>query len=289
MSEKVFLNGQILDASAAGISVRDAGFLYGAGLFETMRCYSGAIFSLGDHLDRLFSSAQTLGIRNTYSRDEIRAAIYATIHANSLKDARVRLTLTSGQTNAEPSTLLIMATPYEGYPEEYYRKGIRTVLCNMRQNTEEIICGHKTLSYFTRMVALNQAKAKGASEAIWFTTDGRLAEGSISNIFLVKGGALATPPLNTPVLPGVARKAVLEIAGREMIQFVERDLFINSLLESEEVFLTNVIMGVMPVVAIEAHTVGDGKVGPVVTRLMKCYESLVQERCTAELKGGGTA
>ena len=289
MAEKIFLNGRIVDASSAGISVRDVGFLYGAGLFETMRCYSGAVFALNDHLDRLFASAEKLGVRNTYSREAVRAAIYAAVRANGFKDARVRLTLTGGETHGEQSTLLVMATPYEGYPEEYYQKGVRTALCNMRQNPEEIICGHKTLSYFSRMTALNQARLKGAAEALWLTVDGRLAEGSISNLFLVKGGAMATPPLTTPVLPGVARKAVLEIAGREVIQFVERDLFINSLLESEEVFITNVIMGVMPVVGIEAHSVGDGKVGPVTTRLMKCYEELVKDRCRKELADGGAA
>jgi len=120
-------------------------------------------------------------------------------------------------------------------------------------------------------------------------TDGRLAEGCVSNLFLVKAGAMATPPLTTPVLPGVARKSVLEIAAAEKLQFVERELFINDLLEAEEVFLTNVIMGVMPVVGIEAHTVGDGKVGPVVKRLMACYENFVKERCQKELAEGGTA
>ncbi|HSV26799.1 MAG TPA: aminotransferase class IV, partial [Sedimentisphaerales bacterium] len=195
MAEKAFLNGKIVDVSSAGISVRDVGFLYGAGLFETMRCCGGVVFAIDDHLDRLFASAEKLGVRNTYSREAVRAAIYAAVRANGFKDARVRLTLTGGETHGEQSTLLVMATPYEGYPEEYYQKGIRTVLCNMRQNTEEITCGHKTLSYFARMAALNQAKLKGAAEALWLTVDGRLAEGSISNLFLVKGGTVATPPL----------------------------------------------------------------------------------------------
>jgi len=288
MAEKVFFNGKIVDASAAGISVRDVGFLYGAGLFETMRCYGGAVFSLDDHLERLFASAEALSVKNTYSRKDVRGAVYATIRANGLKDARVRLTLTSGEAHGDKSTLLVMATPYEGYPLEYYEKGVKVVLCNMRQNPDEVICGHKTLNYFARMSALNQARTKGAAEAIWFTTDGRLAEGCISNIFLVKGGAMATPVLTLPVLPGVARKAVLEIAGRQSIQFVERELHINDLLDAEEVFLTNVIMGVMPVVGIEAHTVGDGKVGPVVKKLMGLYESLVQERCSKELAEGHT-
>jgi branched-chain amino acid aminotransferase len=293
MVEKVFLNGEIVDAAAAGVPVRDVGFLYGAGLFETMRCYGGAVFSLDDHLERLFAIADALGVRNTYSKEQIREAIYAVVRANGLKDARVRLTLTSGaaggDADEQKSTLLVMATPYEGYPKEYYQKGVLVVLCAMRQNPEDVICGHKTLNYFVRMMALNQARMKKAAEAIWFMTDGRLAEGCVSNVFLVKAGAMATPPLATPVLPGVARKAVLEIAAAEKIQFVERELFVNDLLEAEEVFLTNVIMGVMPVVGVEAHTVGDGKVGPVAKRLMACYEDFVKERCRKELAEGATA
>jgi branched-chain amino acid aminotransferase len=290
MAEKVFLNGKIVDASAAGISVRDAGFLYGAGLFETMRCYGGAVFALDDHINRLTASAEAMGIRNTYGKAELRSAVYAAIQANNLKDARVRLTLTSGAAGGDPdeqaSTLLVMATPYEGYPKEYYEKGVLTVLCGIRQNPSDITCGHKTLNYFARTMALNQARMKKAAEAIWFTTEGYLAEGCISNVFLVKGGALATPTLSSGVLPGIARKAVLEIAGAEKIQFVERELFINDLLEAEEVFLTNVIMGVMPVIGIEAHTVGDGKVGPVTKRLMGCYENFVKTRCEDEAGQG---
>jgi branched-chain amino acid aminotransferase len=293
MAEKVFLGGELVDAAAAGVSVRDAGFLYAAGLFETMRCYGGVVFSLDDHLDRLLAGVQALGVRNTYSRQEIADAVYATIRANGLKDARVRLTLTSGivggDADEQSSTLLVMATPYEGYPKEYYEKGVMVTLCGTRQNSTDILCHHKTLNYFGRMTALNQARLKKAAESLWFTPEGTLAEGCISNVFLVKAGALATPPLSTPVLPGVARKAVLEICAAEKIQFVERELFINDLLESEEILLTNVIMGVMPVIGVEAHTVGDGKVGPVAKRLMSAYEKLVQERCTKELEEGGAA
>ena len=194
MAEKVFLNNKLVDIDKAGISVTDSGFLYGAGLFETMRSYNGVVFSLKDHLDRLFFSAGALSINNTYSREYITDAIYKVLKANKLTDARLRLTLTGGPMS-EPeekrkSTLLIAATKLQPYPPEYYKNGVLVVLSPFRQNTAEPIYGHKTTSYFSRMIALKSAHQKGAAEALWFTVDNRLAEGCISNVFLVKDSAL---------------------------------------------------------------------------------------------------
>jgi branched-subunit amino acid aminotransferase/4-amino-4-deoxychorismate lyase len=171
-----------------------------------------------------------------------------------------------GQSTA---TLLITATRFEPYPDEYYQKGVGVVLTDFRQNAQDPIVKHKTTNYFSRLLALNIAHQKKAAEAIWFTADGRLAEGCVSNVFCVKDSALYTPTLETPVLPGIMRKTVCEIAKAESIKLVEKDLTIKDLLAADEVFLTNVIMLILPVVAVEAHTVGDGRVGSVTRRFME--------------------
>ncbi|GAI88733.1 unnamed protein product, partial [marine sediment metagenome] len=221
MPEKVFLNSKLVDIDKACISVTDSGFLYGAGLFETMRSYNGVVFSLKDHLDRLFFSARALSINHTYDRKYITDAIYKVLRANKLTDARMRLTLTNGPMSQSDeqrkATLLITATKLQPYPAEYYKKGVLVVLCPFRQNAGEPACGHKTTSYFSRMIALNRAHQKRAAEALWFTTDNRLAEGSISNVFLVKDSVLYTAPIETPVLAGVARKTVCQIALKNSI------------------------------------------------------------------------
>lgn len=280
MPEKVFLNDKLVDIDKACISVTDSGFLYGAGLFETMRSYNGVVFALKDHLDRLFFSARTLSIHNTYDRKYITDSIYKVLRANKLTDARLRLTLTNGPMS-EPEqqrkpTLLITATKLQPYPAEYYKKGVLVVLCPFRQNAGEPTCGHKTTSYFSRMIALNHAHQKRAAEALWFTTDNRLAEGCISNFFLVKESVLHTPPIETPVLAGIARKTVCQIALTNSIKLVEKDLSIDDVLAADEIFLTNVIMQIMPVTAVEKHTVGDGKVGSLTKKLQRDFDKLIK-------------
>ena len=281
--EKVFLNNKLVDIDKACISVTDSGFLYGAGLFETMRSHNGVVFALKDHLDRLFASADVLSINNLYDREYITEAITKLLHSNKLTDARLRLTLTNGpMTESEEkrkSTLLITAVKFRSYPPEYYKKGVMVVLCPFKQNPIDPASGRKTTSYFSRMIALNLAHQKRAAEAIWFTLDNRLAEGCISNVFLVKDSVLYTPPINTPVLPGVARKTVCRLALEDSIKSTEKDLSIDDLLAADEIFMTNVIMQVMPITKVEKHTVGDGQVGPIAKKLHKSFEELVKKEC----------
>jgi branched-chain amino acid aminotransferase len=177
------------------------------------------------------------------------------------------------------ATLLIAATKIQPYPAEYYQKGVLVVLCPFRQNPTEPIYGHKTINYYPRMLALKQAHQKKATEALWFTIDNRLAEGCISNVFLVKNSVLYTPRIDTPVLAGVSRKTVCQIAFKNSIELVEKDLYIGDLLGADEIFLTNVIMQVMPIIGVEKHTVGDGKVGPVAKNLQKLYDEFVKDSC----------
>jgi len=283
MTEQVFLNDKLVDIDKACISVSDSGFLYGAGLFETMRSHNGVVFALADHLDRLFVSAEILSINNPYEREYIAEAINKVLVANKLTDARLRLTLTNGpmaeSEEQRKSTLLITATKFQPYPPEYYKKGVLVVLCPFKQNPIDPVSGRKTTSYFSRMIALNLAHQKRAAESIWFTLDNRLAEGCISNVFLVKDSVLYTPPINTPVLPGVARKTVCMLALQNSIKLTEKDLTIDDLLGADEIFLTNVIMQVMPIMKVENHTVGDGRVGDVTKKLQTSFDQLVKSEC----------
>ncbi len=271
---KVFLNDSIVEAADAHIACNDSGLLYGMGLFETMRCRNRQVFRLDDHLDRLFSSAEALAINNVYDRACITDAIDKLLEANDLDQARLRLTLTNGPIGEDASpqpTLLITAAEFTPYPAEYYEKGIRVVLTEARQNPTDPLSGHKSTCYAPRLMVLEEARKKLATEALWFTTDNRLAEGCISNVFLVKDGVVNTPDLSAGVLPGIARKTVIELAETDSIELVEKDLAINDLLGADEIFLTNTIMLILPVVAVEAHTVGNGKPGQITGRLIKSF------------------
>lgn len=280
MTEKVFLNDKIIDIDEACISVTDSGFLYGAGLFETMRSYNGTVFCLDDHLDRLFASAEALSIKISCDRKFITDAIYNLMQANNLTDARLRLTISNGPMSLseekQQPTLLITAAQLQPYPKEYYEKGILVVLCSYRQNPNDPLTGHKTTSYFPRMLALQEAHRKKAAEALWFTVDNRLAEGCVSSVFLVKDSIVYTPALYTPVLAGIARKTVCRLALKNSITLVEKDLSIDDVLGADEIFLTNVIMQVMPVVEVEKHTVGEGKVGPVTKKILSIFQEFIE-------------
>ena len=282
MPEQVFLNDKLIDIGKAHISATDSGFLYGAGLFETMRSRNGVVFALEDHLDRLFSSAGALSINNPFDKKYLTDSIYSVLQANKLSDARLRLTLTNGpmsESEQRKATLLITATKLQPYPAEYYKKGVMVILSASRQNPFEPTCGHKTTSYFSRMIMLNSAHQKRAAEALWFTTDNRLAEGCVSNVFLVKDSVIYTPSIETPVLAGIARKTVCEIARTNSIKLAEKDLNIDDVLGADEIFLTNVIMQIMPVAAVEKHTVGDGQVGAMTKRLQISFNELVEKQC----------
>lgn len=286
MSDKVFLNDGIVEASAAKISASDAGFLYGAGLFETMLCMGGKVFCIDDHLERLMSSAKKLGVAVTYDKGYLADAVYAAIKANGLSDARVRLTVSGGAMNVSDeeakSTVLATATQLTGYPKEFYEEGILVVLSSFRQNPSDGISGHKCTSYFSRMLGLREAQGKSATECIWFTTDNILAEGSITNVYVVKNSKIYTPKLETPVLGGVARKAVKKLAGENGIEFIEQDMGVGNLMQADEVFLTNVVMKVMPVANIEKHVVGEGKGWPVTNKMQKLYDGYVAKQCGVE-------
>ena len=274
---KVFLNDSVVEAGDAKVAADDGGFLYGQGLFETMRVVSGEVFRVGDHLDRLFASCEKLGIKFSFDREYMIEAIRRAIVANDLTEARVRLTVSGGAMSAEDirGTLLVSAVEFKPYPPEYYEKGMTVSLCDYRQNSMDPLCGHKTTNFFARLIALQEALKKKTTESLWFTTENKLAEGCVSNVFVVKDGTLLTPRLDTPVLPGIARKTVLEIAAKEGIAFEEKDLFINDLLEADEVFVTNSIMTVMPVATVEAKPIGDGKSGLVTKKILGCYNELL--------------
>ncbi len=284
MSEKVFLNDQLVDAESAQISIHDVGLLHGIGLFETMRAYGGKVFRLADHLDRLFDSAKALQIHISQQRKTIIGAIEDLLIANNLSDARLRLTVTPGSLRnvnddgtIPQSTLIITAAQMVAYPPEMYEKGMTVLISDYKQHGKDATAGHKTLNYFPRMAALQEAHQNQTGEAIWFTVTNRLAEGSISNIFLVKDNILITPPLDTPVLPGIARKVVLELARENGIEATESECIVKDLLGADEVLLTNSIMEVMPVCRVEKHAVGDEKPGPVFKKISELYRAKTQE------------
>lgn len=292
----VWLNGRMVDEEVAGVSARDGGLLHGAGVFTTMRAAGSRVFRLDQHLARLKSSCAVLALEASLDEAIIEDAIDDLLETNSLSDARLRLTITRGApdlaTGDATPTILLTAGPFEPYPAQLYEAGMTVgVVSDQKANPHDVQAGHKTLNYLSRFAALREAKSRGAAEALWFDVANHLQSGSVSNVFLVKNGAVLTPPTTgdvasdeslakfvsaprRPVLPGILRGAVIDAAKELSIEVQPTVLTINDLLGADEVFLTNSAMRVMPVTRIERHVVGTEKPGDVTRRLAKRIDEM---------------
>ncbi len=277
----VYLNGSLVPREDARLSVMDYGFLYGYGLFETMRAYGGKVFRLERHLERLTGSAEKLGI--SVDRPVLASAVMDTIKANGLSDARIRLTVSIGGGGVVPDpascgspTVLVVVSEYRPLPEEVYEKGFRAIVSSVRRNSQSIVSVVKSLSYLESMLARQEARTAGVDEAVCLNERGMLAEASMSNIFLVAGGILKTPGIASSILPGITREAVLELAGELGITAAEGDITFKELIQADEAFLTNSVMEIMPLTEVDGKSIGSGKPGAVTRRLMADYKGMVK-------------
>jgi branched-chain amino acid aminotransferase len=286
----VWLNGNWIDEAQAQVSIRDTGLLHAAGVFTTLRGSNGRVFALDRHLQRLRRSCAALFIPLQYSDEALSEAVRQILLDNQLTEARLRLTVTRGIARQDPlhgmhltPTVFLTATGLEPYPEEYYERGMTVVLLDEQKlNPFDVQAGHKTLNYFSRLAALREANRRSAGEALWFDICNQLQSGSISNVFVVKDGKLLTPPTRDEshhrscVLPGVTRGVVMELAAEIGIQARPEPIDVNTLLEAEEVFLTNSIMKVMPVCRIERKAIGDDRPGALTRKLAAALEQRIQ-------------
>ena len=283
MTEIIYFNGHLVPRAEAKLSPFDHGFLYGYGLFETMRAYEGHIFRLDRHLTRLRCSAESLGLRPKLDAFDLENACVETLQANKLKDARVRLTITAGEGDMTPDlntcsnlTVLVAAKNFVPLPPERYEQGFKAALSFLRRDSQSPLSRLKCTCYVSNILARMEAKAAGCDEAIMLNELGYIAEGSTANIFLVSEGEISTPSLESGILPGITREAVLEIARDLNIKTVERQVELRELSRAEEAFVTNSIIEVMPLTWLNGEPIGTGKPGKLTRNLMAAYKELVK-------------
>lgn len=298
-----FVNGRFLTGDQAlreaHVSAFDAGLTHGIGLFETLRAGQARgpwALHLDEHLDRLALSALTLGLASSLHTGPLGQAILETVQRANLPNARLRITLTGGDLNllaqaraaaagaapaAESSpTVLIVAQPAAPTPQAMLDDGVLITLASNRPSSACDFESHKTLNYWWRLHELRAAGAKGAQEALVFSTAGHLVGGCVSNAFVVKDGLLHTPIArgdqpnhqpasahNPPTLPGITRQATIQAAAARGILTQRRPLTIDDLLSADEIFLTSSVWGVLPVVRLEARAISTGRVGPITREL----------------------
>lgn len=296
----IFLNGRMVRCDTAKVSVHDAGLQHAVGLFETMAARHGRVFRLKQHIDRLRGSAEALGLATAPSAKKLTEAVKKTLRRNKLESARVRLTVTAGPISllkgeGEPAppkpTIMVIASEPTIYDPAYFERGVTVIIAGPLANPFDPMAGHKTLSYWSNLRTLRRAAAAGAGEAIRLNITNHLAAACISNVFLVKDGQLLTPfargeevegALPAPVLPGITRAAVIDLAEQESIPVIRRMLTVEDLLGADEVFLTNSGWHVLPVTKVEKATIGDGKVGPMTGLLRKALLDAVEQETGEE-------
>ena len=276
----IFLNGEIVSGDRAKVSVLDRGFLYGDGVFETMRTYGGKIFHLEDHLDRLFRSANLLQLGLPWTRSWLESSIKSTLAANAPgEDVLIRLTVSRGvgrdgldpPKNAEP-TIVIAVRPLPEIGEVAFKNGRKAAIVSTRRNSiESLNPAAKTLNFLNNILAKIEARKLSADEAIMLNGDGKVTEATVGNIFCVKNKLLSTPPDADGILPGVTRKIVAELAAANDIRCEEKSLWPDDLLGADELFLTMTSVGIMPITAIDGLVVGTGEAGAITRKLHELF------------------
>ncbi|MEZ5066765.1 MAG: aminotransferase class IV [bacterium] len=279
----VHWQGAVVPAESARVSVFDAGFLYGDGVYETMRAYSGRVFARDAHLARLARSAAAVRLPIPDAA-QVGRAIRETLHANELSAAIVRVTITRGRlarrldlSSAGAPSVLVTTHPYDEALDEERRRGIRVVYSRFLRHSDFALAGVKSTNYQVSLLARDEARAAGAAEVLLANESGDIVEAAAANVFLVEGRRIATPPLRSGILGGVTRSVVLECAGAAGYEVAEETLARERLEAADEVFLTGTTIQVAPVTRLGDMVVGAGRPGPVARELLAAYERRVHE------------
>lgn len=293
------IDGVILPPEEAKVSIYDRGFLYGDSVFETIRTYAGEPFALDEHLARLERSAERVAMGLPIPRADFALEIRKAIRAarNPESTVRVMITRGSGPLGLDPALAtqqlrVVLVEPLHPLPAAAYRDGVKVITVRTRRATDEVAQGAKVSNYLASMMALREAKAAGAHEALLLNAAGDVLEGTTCNVFAVLPGArgqsgldprsprtstavLATPPEEAGILAGITRAHVMEVAGELGIPVQVTALPLDQLVAAEEVFITSSIREIVPVIQVDARTIGSGSPGQVTRTLHAAFRHKV--------------
>jgi len=284
MPRIIFMNDRLVPEEEARVSVFDHGLLYGDGVFEGLRSYSGRVFRLDTHLDRLWDSARAISLEIPLAKDVVARAVNDTLAANKLVDGYVRLLVTrgAGSLGLDPNRtknpqVIVIADTISLYPQEFYDKGLRIVTAaTQRVHSAALSPRIKSLNYLNNIMAKLEGLQAGCVEALMLNHKGEVAECTGDNVFVVRSDRLLTPPPDAGILEGITRGAVMELAHAAGIDCREATLTRYDLYTSDECFLTGTAAEVIPVVEIDGRKIGSGIPGPITSRLTADFHRLVR-------------
>ncbi len=276
---KIWLGDGLVDETDAKISVLDHGLLYGDGVFEGIRVYSGRIFELEAHIKRLYESAKVIRLDVPMGKEELIRAVEETTKANNVIDGYIRLVVTRGPGTlglnpfvCEGGKIFIIADNIQPYPEELYEKGMKVISATTVRNHPLAVPPQvKSLNYLNNILAKIEALDNDVPEAIMYNHEGYVAEATVDNVFIVRDGVIYTPPIHAGALEGITRNLVIKLAKQENLQVVEKNLTRCDLYVCDELFLTGTAAEVIGVVEIDGRSISDGKPGPITKTLRKKF------------------
>ena len=278
----IYLNGEFVEKEQAKISIFDHGLLYGDGVFEGIRSYSGRVFKFQEHMDRLYDSARAIMLEIPLTKEAFKNAILETLKRNNLKDVYIRVVVTRGvgDLGLDPRKcpkpfVFIIADKIVLYADKFYKEGLDVVTVSVRRNIPEAVNPRiKSLNYLNNILAKIEANAAGVLEAIMLDKDGYVAECTGDNIFIIKNGKLITPPLYIGVLDGITRETVIEIAGKMKIPAEEKTFTRYDIYTADECFLTGTAAEIIPVVKVDSRKIGDGTPGKITLKLIESFKRI---------------
>jgi branched-chain amino acid aminotransferase len=284
MSPKVYIGGKLYDKNDAKISVFDHGLLYGDGVFEGIRSYSGKVFRLQQHVDRLYHSARAIHLQVPMSRDEMARAIEETLAVNKLVDAYIRVIVTRGagslgldpRKTTDPQVIII-TDQISLYPEELYDHGLKIITAGTTRNHPNALNPRiKSLNYLNNIMAKVEGTNAGCLEALMLNHKGEVAECTGDNIFVVSQGQIHTPSIDSGILEGITRDAVIELARKAGYPVFERAMDRYDVYNADECFLTGTAAEIIAVVECDGRAIGAGRPGPVTRELHQRFHGLVR-------------
>ena len=272
-------------AAEARLSVLDNGFVFGDGVYETLRTYAGRPFHLDRHLARLRRSAQRLGFEIPATDNELAATVEQVVNAAENDESVIRIVVSRGVGDAsyrfervQGPTVVMVAKPFEPFPDGYFTAGVPVSISSVRRNAPDALDPSiKSCNLLNNILAVREAQAKGSVEALLLNASGQLAEGASSNLFVVNDGRLLTPPLSAGILAGITRELVLARAPEIGFDAKEIPLTVDDLLSADEAFLTSSLKEVMPIRAVDGSPIGDGRPGPITWRVHGDYRDYTHE------------
>ncbi|MFP4497830.1 MAG: branched-chain-amino-acid transaminase [Vulcanimicrobiota bacterium] len=273
----VYINGEFYDKREdAKISVWDHGFLYGDGVFEGIRVYEGRVYKCKEHLQRLYDSAKTIALKMPYPIEKMEELMLETIRRTGEKNCYIRLVVSRGigDLGLDPGkckepTVVIICDTIQLFPEELYDVGVKVIIAATRKNFPESLNPNvKSLNYLSNILAKVEAVQAGVPEAIQINIHGYITEGTADNIFVVKNGAIRTPPSSAGILVGITRNAIIDCAKDLNINITEENMTSHDLYTADEIFLSGTAAEMIPVVEVAGRTIGNGKPGPVYKKLL---------------------